>query len=61
MWERCREAFLKDKLDGKSKLKTLCEAPWCIPTIALSTFNVAFPVIVTWSIYKPMVTQIVAI
>ena len=38
---------VKDKLDGKSKLKPLCETRWCIRANALATFKAAFPVIVS--------------
>jgi hypothetical protein len=39
--------LVKDKLDGKSKLKPLCETRWCIRANALATFKAAFPVIVS--------------
>jgi len=38
---------VKGKLDGKSRIQTLCETRWCIRANALATFKVAFHVIVS--------------
>jgi hypothetical protein len=44
--ELCGSDVVKGNLDGKSKLKTLCETRWCIRVNALATFKAASPVIV---------------
>ena len=43
--ELCGSDVVKGNLDGKSKLKTLCETRWCIRVNALATFKAAFSVI----------------
>ena len=45
--ELCGSDVVKGNLDGKSKLKTLCETRWCIRANALATFKASFPVIVS--------------
>jgi hypothetical protein len=45
--ELCGNDVVKGNLDGKSKLKTLCETRWCIRANALATFKATFPVIVS--------------
>ena len=45
--ELCMNDTMKDKLEGKSKLKTLCETRWFSRVDALATFKTAFPVMVS--------------